>query len=244
MSHHDLETRPAAHLAHFGRTAAPTAPLRHDQNAEAMVDDHPVFAALLPAMRTLLLAEGQSRSLDIGESLDSDDRIVFVQEGMVGKFVPGSQVCIGLVGAGGVMGLEAAVGVGQSTQAMGLAETRLFEAPADLLVEGLGRARVTDLCMRQTLARLEALQSEAACNAIHLVPQRLAKWLARLHRSNRAKDIRLTQSEIALIMGVQRTAVNGGVRQLQDIGAIRCSRGRIIIQDMDQLVRSACGCPI
>lgn len=245
MSHQELHvTQPTSHLSSFGRTAAPTAPMRHDQNARAQVEDHPVFAALFEGTRDLLLAGGRSRALDIGETLEASPDVVFVLEGMIGKFAPGSRVCVGVVGAGGLFGLETAVGMDPSTTSMALAETRVFEAPATLLVEGLGRARVTDLCMRHALVRLENLQSEATCNALHLVPQRLAKWLARLHRANRAKEIRLTQGEIAQLMGVQRTAVNGAVRQLQDASAVRCSRGRIIIQDLDRLGRASCGCPL
>jgi len=245
MSHQELHVAVAApHIAHFGRTAAPTAPMRHDQNARAQVEDHPVFAALFETTRALLLDGGDTRALDIGETLHSRQSVTFVLEGMIGKFAPGSKVCVGVVGSGGLMGLEAAVGMEPSTSSMALAETRIFEAPASLLVEGLGRARVTDLCMRHALIRLDTLQAEATCNALHLVPQRLAKWLARLHRANRAKEIRLTQGEIAQLMGVQRTAVNGAVRQLQDASAVRCSRGRIIIQDLDTLTRSSCGCPL
>lgn len=245
MSHQELHvTEPNAHSVHFGRTAAPTAPMRHDQIARALVENHPVFAALFEVTRELLLAGGQTRALDIGQPLLGDGNVVFVLEGMIGKFAPGSKVCVGVVGSGGLWGLEAAAGVPTSSSAMALAETRVFEAPAALLVEGLGRARVTDLCMRQALVHLNILQAEATCNALHLVPQRLAKWLARFHRANRAKEIRLTQAEIAQLMGVQRTAVNGAVRLLQDVAAVRCSRGRIIIQDPGALMRSSCGCPL
>lgn len=245
MSHQELHVvEPRAHAVHFGRTAAPTAPIRHDQNARALVQNHPVFAALCAETRELLLTGGRARALDIGQPFVSDGDVVFVLEGMIGKFAHGSRVCVSVVGSGGLWGLEAAVGLPGSSSAMALAETRVFEAPAALLVEGLGRARVTDLCMRQALIHLNTLQAEATCNALHLVPQRLAKWLARLHRANRAKDIRLTQAEIAQLMGVQRTAVNGAVRLLQDSAAVRCSRGRIIIQDAGTLMRSSCGCPL
>ena len=228
----------------FGRTAAPTAPIRHDLNARSSIDDHPVFAALDSETRSLLLDGGCQTTLDIGDRLDLEDRVAFVQEGVLGAFALSYQVCVGIVGTGGLLGLESAVCQSRPSSVVALAECRLFEAPARLLVDGLGRAKVTELSMRHSLARLHAMQAEAACNAAHLVPQRLAKWLLRLHRSNRAREIRLTQAELARLMGVQRTAINGAARQLQDIGAVRCVRGRIIISDEARLLRAACECAV
>jgi len=245
MTRGDVQTAnsPGCSLS-FGRTAAPTAVLRHELISTARVEDHPVFAALFEDTRDRLLSEGRHRALDIGEALEGDQQVVFVLEGIVGGFVTDQRVCVALSGAGGVIGLESALGMRPSLHAVALAETRIFEAPATLLVDGLGRARVTDLCMRHALARLDQLHAEAVCNAIHLIPQRLAKWLERLHRANRGKDIRLTQAEIATLMGVQRTAVNGSLRQLQDAGILKSTRGRISVADVDQLARASCGCPV
>lgn len=229
-------------LSPFGRAAAPTAAFRREQIAGASIADHPVFAALNEPTRRLLHARGQVRSLDIGEGLFVSDQVVFVQEGMIGVFRLGQQVCVGVAGTGAVLGLECAVGHRGGEDALALAETCVFEVPAALFVEGLGQAKVTELCMRQALARLQAMQAEAACNAAHLVPQRLAKWLLRLHRANRGREIRLTQAELARLVGVQRTSINGAARLLQETGAARFVRGRVLIRDDVRLGDASCGC--
>lgn len=236
--------RASSSLNPFGRTAAPTAPFRRGQIADVRVDDHPVFAALNGRTQALLLHHGRPRALDIGEVMTISDHVVFIQEGVLGVFALDQQVCVGVAGTGAVLGLEMAVSGATPAEVIALAESRLFEAPASALVEGLGEAKVTELCMRQALVRLQAMQSEAACNAAHLVPQRLAKWLLRLHRANRAREIHLTQAELARLVGVQRTSINGAARQLQDIGAARFVRGRVIVQDASRLTAAACGCSV
>ena len=203
-----------------------------------------MFAALNDRTRNLLQSYGRTSALDIGGSLTISDQVVFIQEGVIGVFALAGQVCIGVAGTGALLGLEAAVCSPAPTETVALAESRVFEAPAGILVEGLGQAKVTELCLRQTLARLQGMQAEAACNAAHLVPQRLAKWLLRLHRANRAREIRLTQAELAQLLGVQRTSVNGAARLLQDMGAARFVRGRVLIQDDARLAAAACGCMV
>ena len=245
MTQQAVEHAPDAYAAlQFGRTAAPTAPIRHDLNARSNINAHPVFAALNSETKSLLLEGGRETVLDIGDHLDLEDRVGFVQAGVLGAFALSYQVCVGIVGTGGLIGIESAVCQSRPSSVIALAECRLFEAPAGLLVDGLGRTKVMELSMRHSLARLHAMQAEAACNATHLVPQRLAKWLLRLYRSNRAREIRLTQAELARLMGVQRTAINGAARQLQEIGAVRCVRGRIIISDEARLLRGACECAV
>ncbi|WP_396593909.1 Crp/Fnr family transcriptional regulator [Brevundimonas sp. R86498] len=228
----------------FGRNAAPTAAFRREQIAHVRITDHPVFAALNEQTQALLLKHGRPRVLDIGEAMTISDQFVFIQEGVIGVFALDQQVCVGVAGTGAVLGLETAVSRANPGEVIALAESRVFEVAATALVDGLGSAKVTELCMRQALARLQAMQSEAACNAAHLVPQRLAKWLLRLHRANRAREIHLTQAELARLVGVQRTSINGAARQLQDIGAARFVRGRVIVQDDRRLTAAACGCAV
>lgn len=94
---------------------------------------------------------------------------------------------------------------------------------------------------RHALDHLTRLQSEAACNAVHAVPARIANRLRRLCLLT-GPQVRTTQSVIAQSMGVQRTSVNAAMKALERDGAFRLGRGRIEVLDLDRLATAACGC--
>ena len=208
------------------------------------VEEHPVFALLNPETRIKLLASGQSRVVEIGASLSINGCVTFVLDGLLGTVSRTSEVCVNLAGSGSVLGLEAGFDAPGPGRIVALAESQVYSAPAAVLIEGLGRSRVLELCLHQALGRLHAMEVEAACNAAHLLPQRLAKWLARLHRANQERDIHLTQADLARLLGVQRTSVNAAAQRLQSDGAARFTRGRIVIRDLEALSCSACDCLI
>ena len=85
-------------------------------------------------------------------------------------------------------------------------------------------------------------QQSAACNAVHVLESRLARWLLRaadLHGSN---DLPLTQEYMAQMLGVRRTSVTVVARTLQEAGMIRYTRGLIRLLDVPALQETACEC--
>lgn len=88
---------------------------------------------------------------------------------------------------------------------------------------------------------LAQVQQNAACTALHDLPERLSSWLLRL-RALAGNEISITQSKIALMLGVRRTSVTACMVELQRIQAIECQRGEICIVDSKKLRASACGC--
>jgi CRP-like cAMP-binding protein len=85
-------------------------------------------------------------------------------------------------------------------------------------------------------------EHELACNAVHDVTARLAKWLL-LTRARTGEDrLALTQDDMAVILGVQRTTVNASALHLKATGAIRYSRGVVQVMDAARLEDSACEC--
>lgn len=204
--------------------------------------DHPVFEALDGATQALLSGEGRLVDYEIGETVDTERNVIFVQDGIIGHVPPQLSVCVAVSGAGSVFGLESALTQASLTPAVALARTRVLQAPAAVLIETLGRGKLQELCILHSQARMSEMEAEAACNAAHLVPQRLAKWIRRLHFANKRRDVCLTQAELARLLGVQRSTVNVAIRQLQVVGAIRFVRGRIIVQCADRLQTAACSC--
>src|SRR5262245_66041004 len=92
-------------------------------------------------------------------------------------------------------------------------------------------------------ALLIQLQHGAACNALHPVEARLARWL--LHFRDRMDHdvLPLTQEALSEILGVRRTTVTLLMRNLRATGAIRNDRRGQIENDPSRLAEAACECP-
>ncbi|MBU1346086.1 MAG: Crp/Fnr family transcriptional regulator [Alphaproteobacteria bacterium] len=101
--------------------------------------------------------------------------------------------------------------------------------------------------LRETVAQYGAtiqneLEQSAACNALHRADQRFAKWLLRSYDRVASDTLHLTQEYLASMLGSQRTTVNEVAQELQRLGAITYSRGRVTVVDRDVLERVACEC--
>lgn len=86
------------------------------------------------------------------------------------------------------------------------------------------------------------LAQSAACNIVHRVGQRLAKWLLRCHDRVDGAVLPLTQELIGQMLGAQRTTVTEQAGVLQRAGLIRYHRGRLEVVDRAGLERAACEC--
>jgi CRP-like cAMP-binding protein len=82
----------------------------------------------------------------------------------------------------------------------------------------------------------------AACNALHSVEQRMARWL--LQMADRLDDCALpiTQDTLSQMLGVRRTTVTLVAQALQQNGTIRYRRGRIEVANRAALGALACEC--
>jgi CRP-like cAMP-binding protein len=86
------------------------------------------------------------------------------------------------------------------------------------------------------------LQQSAACNALHKLEARLARWL--LHSRDRNDDDRLPLSQefLSEMLGVRRTTVTLAAHTLQNAGVISYRRGKVQITDRKGLEAIACDC--
>jgi len=81
-----------------------------------------------------------------------------------------------------------------------------------------------------------------ACNALHDVKQRLARWMLMTHDRVSDDHLPLTQQHLAVMLAVQRTTVTAAASELQREGAISYRRGRITVRDRDLLLKRSCEC--
>ena len=85
------------------------------------------------------------------------------------------------------------------------------------------------------LSLLAQSQQSTACQALHQVESRAARWLLQCRKRLGSNDIRLTQEFFGQMLGVQRTTINLVERTLQKAGLIQVGRGRISIVDLEGL---------
>jgi CRP-like cAMP-binding protein len=81
-----------------------------------------------------------------------------------------------------------------------------------------------------------------ACNALHPVSQRCARWLLMTHDRMHEQDFRLSHEFLAVMLGVQRPTVSTVAAALQAEGLIRYSHGRVMVKDRKGLEAAACVC--
>ncbi|HKU68035.1 MAG TPA: Crp/Fnr family transcriptional regulator [Candidatus Baltobacteraceae bacterium] len=81
-----------------------------------------------------------------------------------------------------------------------------------------------------------------ACNLLHPVVERCARWLLLCHDRVGKETFELTQEILATMLGVHRPAVSIAAGTLQKAGLITYTRGRITIADRAMLEDASCEC--
>ena len=117
-----------------------------------------------------------------------------------------------------------------------------LKVPMDALEAAKRRSGfISNLFCRYSDYLLSQVMQSAACNALHSISERAARWL--LHAQDRAGNrLELTQEALADLLGVQRTTVNAVIRSLQDEGLITTGRGVVHVADRPGLEQRACEC--
>ena len=95
---------------------------------------------------------------------------------------------------------------------------------------------------RFAVAYMNQATQQAACNRLHSLEQRCAKWLLTTHDHMAADELPLTQEFLAVMLGVRRPGVTVAAQTLEGAGMIKYQRGRIKVTDRTGLEQMACEC--
>jgi CRP-like cAMP-binding protein len=96
--------------------------------------------------------------------------------------------------------------------------------------------------LRYVLAVVTQVSQNAACNQLHAINTRCARWLLTTHDRVEGDSFGLTQEYLAMMLGVTRVSVSAAAGALQKAGLIRYSRGVVTITDRAGLEAAACDC--
>ena len=96
----------------------------------------------------------------------------------------------------------------------------------------------------QRFAMTLSMQSTqlAACNRLHDVEERLARWLLMSHDRIGEETMPLTQEFLGQMLGTRRSSVSMAASILQKGGMISYTRGNVTILNKPQLLEAACEC--
>jgi CRP-like cAMP-binding protein len=102
--------------------------------------------------------------------------------------------------------------------------------------------RLQDLVHGYIEAFFGQVALSAACNAVHQLNERCARWLLMTHDRVDSDTFDLKQEFLATMLGVQRPSVSIAAGTLQSAGLITSHRGWITIRDRDGLEQATCPC--
>ena len=89
---------------------------------------------------------------------------------------------------------------------------------------------------------LDQVSQSVACNRLHTLEERCARWLLMTDDRVAADHFELTHEFIATMLGVRRAGVTVALGTLQRLEMIRSSRGRITVLDRARLEQASCEC--
>ncbi len=156
----------------------------------------------------------------------------------------GSKVEVGLVGNEGVVGIPSVLGdnIATTTAMVQVADSGM-RMEASLLKTEFGQGGVVQsLLLRYTQALYALTLQNAACNRLHQIDERLARWLLLVCERVGSNELLLTHEFIAEMLGVRRAGVTEAANRLQQAGLIRYHRGRISILNRQKLEAASCSC--
>jgi CRP-like cAMP-binding protein len=171
----------------------------------------------------------------------------FVNSGMtsiLNVMADGKGVEVGLTGKEGFVGLPLVVGLKTSaTRAVVQISGSAFRLSAASLVRTLRTCPQLERKLNRYSQEL-AMQSTqvAACNRLHEVEQRLARWLLMSQDRIGGDVVPLTQEFLAHMLGTRRASVTVAAGILQKRALVKYSRGVVTILSRAGLEAAACEC--
>src|SRR6266852_1958585 len=117
-----------------------------------------------------------------------------------------------------------------------------------LHVGKLDAAKIKSATLRNVFARyadcmLAQIFQSTACNAIHSIEQRTAKWIiAAIERTNGEEAVPLTHEQLATMLGVNRSYVSRVIQIFKANGILETRRGSILVRNREVLRNRACLC--
>lgn len=171
----------------------------------------------------------------------------FLNAGMISLVViasDGRSVEVGISGREGVVGLAVAFGFNDASSRaiVQLPGSGLRIASATLQANFLTLPWLRQATERYTLTQQMQVAQTAACNRLHDMEQRLARWLLMCQDTTESSSLPLTHEFLAQMLGTGRPTVTLAAGVLERAGLIENTRGSVKILNRKRLEDAACEC--
>lgn len=156
----------------------------------------------------------------------------------------GKTVEAGIVGREGIAGMPAVAGLERSPL------LEVVQIPGDAFrvrIRTLQKIlnaspELQQIIRKYTLVLGLHVAQTAACNRLHDIDRRLARWLLMAQDRVCSDTLHITQDFLATMLGTDRTTVSAAAGLFQRMKIIRYSRGAVTILDRSALEGYACEC--
>jgi CRP-like cAMP-binding protein len=116
-----------------------------------------------------------------------------------------------------------------------------------LKVGALDQAKAQSRSLRYLFARyadclLAQIFQSTACNAIHSIEQRAAKWIVAAMERTGDSRVPLTHEQLATMLGVGRSYTSRVLQNFRAEGILETRRGALMVRDADALAARSCRC--
>jgi len=201
------------------------------------------FERLRPKLREI--------NFDLGETVylpeQKMDYAYFVNRGVISWLAAvenGNTVEAGLIGPEGIAGVAIVLGA-QSTPNQGLAQSNVQASrisTKDLTAEFRQNGKLSKMLLRFVQSMFTQVAQTAACNRLHTLDQRLARWLLMTQDLIGESELPLTQEFLSRMLGVRRAGVSVAANSLRQQKLIDYHRGDIVVLDRPGVERLSCEC--
>ena len=180
----------------------------------------------------------------VGDPLDS---IFFIEQGVgsvLTSMASGATIEVGMIGLEGIVGAAALMGGEVSVQQI------IVQVPGAALKMQAAKCREAfdqspafrAAVLRYVASLLDLGAQTAACNRLHNIEQRCARWFLMALDRMHGDVLPMTHEFLASMLGVRRAGITETAGELQRSGLIRNHRGEVTVVDRAGLEAAACEC--
>jgi Crp-like helix-turn-helix domain len=200
--------------------------------------------------RDAVLEGSTTRPIDVGDVLFREgDPVTYVPFptlgtlSMVAAPTDSAKVEAATIGLEGAAGVHSALGSRvASQQLVSQIQGEMITVGIETFVKHSREGRFQEVIYGYLEAMVVQISLTAACNAVHQLNQRCARWLLQSHDRVKTDTFGLTQEYLGVMLGVQRPSVSIAQRTLQSAGLITYRHGVVTVLDREGLESASCAC--